>query len=234
MRFSGIGFLVLGAVLTVAVPVHAASITVTDWHLGTRVVGAPGSDSDISTVVQNNFQESHYASAFNSTAASTFDFAWNDNFGRFLIESSLQAEDVRASVQSSGLIFFETTVDLIYDIDIAYAYSLPGGQMSGGLTYNLLDFETHESFSGGSYHDNTWTAGPVSDAFAIQASGILPAGREYIFRYKLELDTSSFTGLLATGSGHVDLTLTAVPEPASLAPLALLLLVLRRRRSSGR
>ncbi len=220
------------AMLSAAQLVPAASFTVTDWFLGVQILGG-GDPSESSSDVQNPYEETQFISAGVSTAEAVYSLGWNDSFGRFLIEGSLQAEDARVSAESSGLIFFETTVDLRYDIDIAYAYSLPGGQMSGGLTYNLLDFETHESFSGGSYHDNTWTAGPVSDAFAIQASGILPAGREYIFRYKLELDTSSFTGLLATGSGHVDLTLTAVPEPASLAPLAILApLVFRHRRST--
>ncbi len=234
MRLSGIWLLALGAVLTAAAPTQAASFTITDWLLSTGVVGAPGSDWDHSTVVQNNFQESHYASAGNSTAASTFDFAWNDTFGRFLIEGAHQAEDVRASVDSRGLMYFETTVDVLFDIDIAYTYNLPGGQMSGGFTYNLLDIATHENFAGSSHHADTWTAGPVSGTLAIQASGLLPAGREYAFTYKMELDTSSNTGLLATGSGHVDLTLTAVPEPTSLAPLGLLLLVARRRRGGWR
>ncbi len=231
MRLCGIWLVVLGVVLAAAGPARAASFTVTEWSLGTGVVGAPGSDWDVSTVVQNNFQENHYASAFNSTAASTFDFAWNDNFGRFLIEGTHQAEDVGAVAKSSGLIYFYANEPLAYDIDISYTYDLPGGALEAGFTIALVEDETHEVHLSGSYHEDTWTAGPVTGTLGIQDSGVLPANRLYWLQYSLELISYGNSGALGTGSGHVDLTLTAVPEPASLAPLALLLLVARRRRN---
>ncbi len=219
--------------MAAVVPVQAASFTITDWHLGTGVEDGPGYDWDISRVVQNNFQESHYASAFNSTAASAFAFDWNDSFGRFLVEGTHQAEDVGASVESNGLIYFYTNEAVTYDIDISYTYDLPGGALRAGFTIVLVDDETHEVYLGGSYHADTWTAGPVTGTLGVQDSGVLPANRLYWLQYKLEIDSYGNSGLLATGSGHVDLILTAVPEPASLAPLALLLLVLRRRRRAA-
>ena len=225
--------LALGAVLVAAVPVQAAAFTVTDWHLGTGVEGGPGYDWDISTTVQNNFQESHYASAGNSTAASTLDFAWNDNFGRFLIEGTHQAEDVGAVAKSSGLIYFYANEPLAYDIDISYTYDLPGGALEAGFTIALVEDETHEVHLSGSYHEDTWTAGPVTGTLGIQDSGILPADRLYWLQYSLELISYGNSGLLATGSGHVDLTLTAIPEPTSLSLLGCLApLVLRRRRAA--
>ncbi len=218
-----------------AAPVEGAGFTIEEWSLRVSIVGPyPDVVGDSITEVTSPFLTSHSVTLEPSLASASYNLAWSDTFGRFLIEGSHQAEDMRFSSTTSGLMYFETTVDVLFDIDIAYTYDLPGGQMSGGFTYNLLDPETHENFAGGSHHDDTWTAGPVSGTLTAQASGILPAGREYAFTYKMELDTSSFTGLLATGSGHVDLTLTAVPEPASLAPLAILALIARRRRSGWR
>ncbi len=235
MRLSKIGLFALGAALTAAVPTQAASFTVTDWRLATGVEGGPGYDWDLSLVVENDFQESHYASAGNSTAASTFDCAWNDTFGRFLIEGIHQAEDVGASAESNGLIYFYANEPVAYDIDIAYTYDLPGGALRAGFTIVLLDVEAHEVYLGGSYHDDTWTAGPVSGTLAIQDSGILPADRLYVLDFKLELDSYGNSGYLATGSGHVDLTLTAVPEPTTAALLGCLApLALRRRRRAAR
>ncbi len=209
----------------------AASFTVTEWFLAASVRQASGHEADFELTVTNPFSDAGFASIGISTAESVYDFAWNDNFGRFVIEGTHQAEDADASAESNGLIYFSTTEPFAYDIDIAYSYDLPGGMLRAGFTYNLLDTDTLDSVCVGSHHDDTWTAGPVSDTLTVQHSGVLPAGHPYAFTYKMELDTYSTSGQLATGSGHVDLTLTAVPEPTTAALLGCLApLALRRRR----
>lgn len=211
-------------------PSMADSFTVEEWHLATGVEGAPGSDWRFSTMVQNPFQASHFATSGNSTASSVFDFAWAAQFGSFLIEGTHQAEDIGADATSSGLIYFDAAVDLVFTIDLSYTYNLPGGAMRAGFTAAVLDADTQEAFFGVSEHGDTWSGGPVSDTLTAQGSGILPAGRSYAIQYKLELDTYSSSGILGTAFGYVDFTLAPVPEPSTLALLAMFTLTVPRRR----
>ncbi len=223
------------SVVPIADALATDSFTVGQWDLASAVNGGfPDTDGHSFDTVENPFNDSHAVAVGDSTAAASYDFAWAAEFGRFLIEGTHQAEDVGFSSTTGGWLLFYATEPVTYDIDIAYTYDLPGGALRGGFTYNLLDTDTLDSFSVGSYHDDTWTAGPVSGTLAIQASGMLPAGHPYAFTYKMELDSYGNSGYLATGSGHVDLTLTAVPEPTSLGPLAILALIARRRRSGWR
>ncbi|KKL01147.1 hypothetical protein LCGC14_2627300, partial [marine sediment metagenome] len=87
---------------------------------------------------------------------------------------------------SSGLIYFYANEPLAYDIDISYTYDLPGGALRAGFTIVLVDDETHEVYLGGSYHADTWTAGPVTGTLGVQDSGVLPANRLYWLQYSLE------------------------------------------------
>jgi len=146
-------------------PVEGASFTIEEWSLRVAVIGPyPDVVGDSFNDVENPFNESHSVALDPSTASATYDIAWSPDtgFGAFLIEGTHQAEDSGFDSKSSGLIYFDTTVDLTFTIDIAYTYDLPGGALRGGFTILLLDVDTHEYFCGDSQHDDTFDGQPAS------------------------------------------------------------------------
>ncbi len=223
------------AVIFLCTPAAASEFTVTQWTLGV-LADPPGYDDGFSvfTTVANPFSDSHTAFVNETIASSSYDFAWDGTFGRFLIGCENQSEDLGdwGWSKSAGTIFLSTTVDLLITIHGEYTYNLPGRYMDADM--KLAVYSTDPPVS---YFDDYQTADtawhPVaSGTFLSDGQTTLPAGGTYRLKYRLEVDCAGYQpGQIATGSGNVSFTIQAVPEPGTLS-LALLgsMMLLRRRR----
>jgi len=78
--------------------------------------------------VQNPLQDSHLATLGQSTAQASYDLAWWDTNGTFLIESTQTAEGVPTSLlftTAAGYIYLTPSADLTLTIDASWTYDLP-------------------------------------------------------------------------------------------------------------
>ncbi len=234
MRIPSLLFFTGAAFLAVAHPSQADSFTIDEWALSTGIEDfASGFDWDHSTVVQNPFVASHSAVVGDSTATSDFDFAWAEQFGQFLIESTQQAAGVETSMLftvSSGGFYITLAEDLSLHIDGAFSYDLTADWMTARFGFSIFDPDDETFLFIQEERASTFPGEPSSGTLTIEGDAILPAGRTFLIGYNMSLDTFSGTaGHFATGAGHVNFTIT--PEPSTLALLMPLAVGFVRRRA---
>lgn len=241
MRCPGTCNLLLGAALGLCLPESVQAATVDKLDLGVGVYdGASGvmqSDGIVLTQnIPNPFQTSHSAALGGSTALASYDFAWWDTNGTFIIQSTQTAEGVPTSLlftAAAGYIYLTPAEDLALAIDASWTYDLPGDPM-------FTRFSVRVSQSGGStvlfsqsHRPETLPGEPAAGTLAITGNVVLPRGETWLLRYEMSIYTYGGTqGHTATGNGYVNFQLA--PEPASAAILALGLLIVPRRRHSRR
>ena len=170
-----------------------------------------------------------------SQSSADVDLAWASSFAAFLMQSRQQAAGqasgfVRTS--ASGTIWITSSEDLLLSIDASWTFDLPAWQMGSSLGVGVAAVGSPVPlFSESVYGQPEWPGG-LSDTITISGQVVLPAGQTWIIGYGMELQTERETqGLMATGSGYVDLQIT--PEPATALPLALTLCAMSRRRHRG-
>ncbi len=216
----------------------AERFTIEDWILSTRVDNAFAgmSDNETSFRPQNPFNESHSVTIGMSFATTTYDFAWDELFGDFLIQGSHEAEDVPESTlfaRSSGSIWISTSEDLEIAIDADYSFNAPAPGFYARLKIDLIDLSDNSVAFFDLEDGGPWALGPPVDTLSIDGNVIAPAGSTYLLGYEMSLHSfASGTDVIATGSGTAHLTLQAIPESSTMSMLALvgLLACARRRR----
>lgn len=135
---------------------------------------------------------------------------------------------------TSGRIFMTPTTDVLIEMSSTFNYSLSSDVMTSlarvfvakpdlSVIY-LVDFDS----------DSTVSAPPHSGVFNLHGSALIPAGTPLRIEYTYDirfLSDSANISTLSTGTMHM--TMTAVPEPASLGLLAFgaFLLMKRNRRA---
>jgi len=237
MQIRHLIFLNVAAIVAGMVPSTAnAGLIVFSWDLLTYVDhGVSGEDDyETSTVVQNPYQASHSASVGSTTAQTEYDISWLLDFASFDIQAAHQAEDVGGAstirALSSGHVIFTPDSDIAFSVEAAYSYDLPAWGMTASVQVLIADPETHTNYFAEADSEDTFIGGPKQGAFAITGQGFIPAGRESLLLYTMQVRTYGSSGALATGSGHLTFTITPEPTTASLLALGGLTLVRRRRR----
>ncbi len=228
-------------VILLSSPKLCASLVVSEWLLETGVFSPSSNEGVGFFVVENPFQSSHSISLPSglTTSTTSYDFVWSEpeGIGTFLIDGIHQAEDstgVFLESWSEGRIFFTPSVDLIFSFEGQYTYDLPVSLMAADLLLSVAQVEPFEFIAADSDSASTLSGGSDAGTLSVQGQGILSAGTEYRFRYRMDLQTFGTSGALATGSGDVSFHLEPVPEPSTLSMLALAsLLTLRRRAGVG-
>jgi hypothetical protein len=223
--------LAVGASALEATPIFQ----VKEWGLDTGVLGTPPNFGGVSiTQIANPLQSSSSWISGPSSAATSYNFGWNDTFGDFLIQATHRAVATDASVLrtlSSGAINVTAQSDLLFNLEAQWTYYLPISFMLAGTGFDVIDSDqpSNRLFAQQQSIDTALGA-PLSGTLQLSGSAILPGGHTYTLSYGMELDVFHESGATATADGYIHFTLSEVPEPAALVPLALSALLLVRKR----
>jgi len=169
----------------------------------------------------------------NSMAQAAYQFNWSLATGHFRIDADLASEG------GNGLPFcgtdnrvnFTVTQDTLLSIDSDWTY-----QFNGGIRTSVIRFFVGHAATGNSFWirgdvGDTVAGDPPTDTFHISDSVLLTPG-SYFVRSLMDLRAvGGSPNSVSTAHGFADITLTTVPEPAALGPLAFAALLLRKRRS---
>lgn len=211
-------------------------LIVSDWALQNRV-----------SVIANGTNTSNDSSYFSGSPAPimttrnsavgdnisfmTYSFAWDGDTGNFRIDGIQSAGDATASdVESSasGNINFSTNVDSAVALRLRYDYALPNGFMDGHGTVSLYDENAGVLYGQFSY--GGFSLGPVIGNFDKTAYVIIPAGCNCTLSYSMRLIVRDPLNVPATDNGTIELSITPLPEPTLVLPLALGAWMLHRRK----
>ncbi len=211
----------------------ADSFAVDDWFVSATVSNFNlGDDSEFFYTVQNPFNASHTATIAASTCQASYDFAWAEQFGTFLIQSTQTAEGVPTSMlvtDSSGYIYVTPSEALALTINAQWTFDLPVDYMHTTLLVRVFGAATHQVLFGQTTGGDTFPGEPASGTVTITGNAILPPGETWVLRYGMDIYTYGGTqGYMGTGNGYVNFQLS--PEPASASVLTLGLLTLSHRR----
>jgi len=207
----------------------ASEVSIDSWDIGSVITGSGiGSDADGTGAVENPFHRVDHAElpspgGATSTADAEYFASWDsEGFFSFLVNGQHTAagNPQMLVTRSSGTIYITPSLNSILSIDILYDYSLGSGMRearvkgavadSEGLVYNAEVIR------------NTLSS-PSAGQITVDSPPIpLNAGTQYALVYLLRL--MSFSGSassLSQGEGFIRLELVPIPEPHTLALLAL-------------
>jgi hypothetical protein len=156
-------------------------------------------------------------------------FDWSGDTGTFRVDAAQTVVHPSASLlqtTSNGDVYFRPSVDSLVTLRVQYTYDLPGNYMEGFDTGGVFNLDTDELYAQISH--GGFSLGPVSGSFDQTMTAVIPAGCNCEFVYTMRLTTDA-TSVPATDSGIVELTIVPLPETATLLPLALGAIALRRR-----
>jgi len=216
---------------------RGSDFAIDEWSFASGVYDGATGEHDFQgfITVQNPFQASHSAVVGGSTATTTYDFAWAEQFGSLLIQASHETEGVESGDMesfSSGFIWITPSEDILLTIDAAYSYDLPDDPMTARLETFVTNADSPVSLFDELVGYDTGLGVPASGTLTINGDVILPAGETWVFGYSMEIDTFSGTGsAVGTSSGHISLTITPEPTTASLLALGAFMLLRRGRRT---
>ncbi len=227
---------VAAAALLAMAQVAAGEVTVTTGGLDVNVMNlASGAGSNhVLWQMENPWSASHSTSLGISFAAASYDFAWSAAGGSFHIAGSNAAagNPVLLFSSASGGIVIEPTSPYLLNLEGLYNYQLASGDREARLNIRVRDVTLGLSLYSLTSSAVPITGDPASGTFHQMEELTLTPGHQFSLSYFMRLDSySGSPNVVSTGSGFVQFTLAAIPEPASVALLALgLPWLLRRRR----
>jgi len=133
---------------------------------------------------------------------------------------------------SNGRIELTAMTDIQVNVDMAYQYYMPSDLMDVDIYFDGTRLNPTTFLFSIGRSDDTDLSGPHGGNFSINHSFIIPAGQSYRLSYGFELRYSvgALNNVTGTGNGSLHMTMTALPEPATLALLAGAAIPLIRRR----
>jgi hypothetical protein len=222
--------------MALATPVRADTITIPYWSPYVQVDSPIGYDLDRWYTVENPCQRTLFAQTGDSVSSGTTDFAWGEAFGTFLIQSDQAARGTSAGgtwTTAGGNIWLATTQPLSLSISGSWHYSLPADWMQANIGVTVKATDSSEYLFTQGAQAQTLPGEPAYGTLTIQGEVTLTPGHTWVMDWGLLLMADQGTqDYSATGFGTVSFYIS--PEPATLALLASLLLVLPRRTLRGR
>jgi len=169
----------------------------------------------------------------NSMAHAAYQFNWNLATGHFRIDADLASEGGNGGpfCGTDNRVNFSITHDTLLSIDSEWTYQFNGGIRRSRIIFWVGDSATGISSWAISEVGDTVAGDPPTDTFHIGGSLLLTPG-SYFVRSLMDLSAvGGSPNSISTAHGFADITLTTVPEPAALGPLAFAAIMLRKRRS---
>jgi len=210
-----------------------ADLIVNGGTLAVGCVNQFGTASHHINQLTNPMMEIHTESLHNSSATAAFAFNWSLATGHFRIDADLASEGGNGGpfCGTDNRVNFQITQDTLLSIDSEWTY-----QFNGGIRRSEIRFFVRDTVSGallfttGDVGD-TVAGDPPTDTFHVGGSILLTPG-SYFVRSLMEVSAvGGSPNSVSTAHGFADITLTTVPEPAALGPLAFAAIMLRKRRS---
>lgn len=224
--------LLLALLMHFAATTALADFTVTSWRLAAGISdNNPPATTHLNTSVVNSFFSSLNAARDNSIAQAAYQYNWNPATGQFNNTAHVEAQGGPSFLAVvDNLVRITTTTDVLLSVDAEWDFHLGGGDRSSFL-FVQVGQPGSPLLMNWNYGSSPIFGGPSAAVWTIHDSVLLPAGGSYFFRCIFRFD--SFTGsptVLSTGTGFANFSLTTVPCPAALGPLAFAGILIRKRR----
>ncbi len=228
-------------VVLAASSVSAASFTVDQWALGPILSRSSPYQrvEQTDSQARSPFQDTHMVSIPPSSVQAEYDFHYSQSFGRFLIESSINALGgpplTSTRAQAIGTIVVSTDDPLATTLDASFDYVLPPVSMDAGVWFRVYDADDPGPLLfGGAQSDTSWTGEGAAGTITFNDATVLPGGHTYWIQFGTDVNTSGGPqNAIGAGNGYIDFTLQALPEPATATLLLCALPLLRHRRTSA-
>lgn len=232
MRPRLISYLAVSMLAMIGQPARlSAGIFVDDGTLGVGCSNPFGFTFQFINQLQNPMMETRSVPLHNSLATAAYNFNWNLATGHFRIDGNLASEggDGLPFCGTDNRIDFHITQVTLLSIDSEWTYQFNGGIRTSTIRFWVVDRTTNITvFTRGDVGD-TVAGDPWTDTFHVNGSIMLTPG-SYFVRSLMDLRAvGGSANSVSTAHGIADITLTTVPEPASLGALAIAAVMLLRR-----
>lgn len=213
-----------------------ADFAVSAWTLSSSVrdfTGGPGhNDLQVSTTVQNPFNQSLNAAYSSSLAQAAHNFNWSMAAGQFNTAVHLEAQGGPNFASTSDNLFrITTTSDVLLHAVGQWTYHIGGGFRQMEYTMLVGTVPNSNFFFADGLFATPALGDPATGTYNGGLDVLLPAGGTYFFRSIFSFTASSGSPKdLSIGTGFTNFSLTSVPCPAALGPLAFAALLFRKRR----
>lgn len=223
----------IGICMTVAASLRADSFTVEQWSLSTLVETSGNYDQHSNFTVMNPFDGILEARISPSFARAYFAWSWLAESGQFNTEISQNALDSQPGYDTaiSARIRVMTLADVILRSQGSYTYNLPPEDLTIDVqvTYRDLGSPTNPSVILSGFFDDSFFGG-VAGTETFDNQVMLPAGRRFDIILTCRMLGGGGSNSIGTGAGFVNLSLIAVPEPATASAMVIGALILARGR----
>lgn len=211
-----------------------ADFIVDSWVMSTNCINPFGSPAAFYTQVQNPFNPAPLSvSVHNSMATAAFAFNWGLATGQFQIDADLASEggDGGPFCATDNRVNFHVTEDTLLSFDSEWTYQFNGGMRTSTIRIFVRDTISNELLLVRGDTADTAAGDPPTDTVYVSDSILLPPG-SYFVRSLMDLRAvGGSPNSVSTAHGFAEITMTTVPVPASLGPLAFAALLVRKRRN---
>lgn len=227
--------LVVAVVVGIGGSVAWADIEITSWSLTTEVFDDSGYAALVNTSLEVPVDEQDMETLDLTKAKTTYAFSGLSGlplsgdtvtFDLTMVHERAGIPGGSTMAGSSGFIWFTVTGAQDMQYDISGAYTMPSGNGAVSLKADLAEIGTgtlfaswqRSDFPGPDPTDQTFvlggTEGKIKNVSSGNSAGILKAGELYYFSYGSLLEDYT-TGLPASASGNITLSITPVPVPGA-------------------
>ncbi len=211
----------------------SADLVVSQWSLSSIVYAENDIDGEGTNVVQNPYFNVIHAQSGNSYADTLYDMSWSGDAAAFNIVIDHFMTQLDGRVGSGGQIYFTPGIDSTLTLSARYNYDWPTSVLGqAALTILIADFTANENIYNQGRQGGNVGLDPPHGTLTLPVEALnLFAGHNY------KIHCGAFTdqfnagppGTSGASSGEIHFSLTPVPEPATLGPLAAGFLLARRR-----
>lgn len=211
------------------------SVIPTSWSLTIGVLNNQTQDfSFLNSPPFLPFVATHTATLGSSLTQADYAFQLGANFIDYFINvrhTCVQVAAEHTDCRSGGNISFTPRTDVFVEIDGTFHYQMTTDSMvsSAGANIRRINPTPPSTILFGDGGSATTIFNPGTGTIELEASGTVPGGFHYRLDYSTSIAYARGQPTTSMANGYIHFRVTEVPEPAALGPLALAVLLLRRR-----